>query len=162
MAIITIKHDDKRNKKWLAVAPDWIKGANKDDSFVATNGTTGTMDYWYYDSPDIEDLISHLSKKIIDKYESEKFKYILFQIYSAINGSGNIHDIYYKDVKHLTFIINNFKTDNILTRKFNYFFPPTETYKNKKRILYLLIALQHISCDESGEINLKIPTVCNH
>jgi hypothetical protein len=159
MAIFTIQMDTSRNENRLVVAPDWVNGASKDDAFVMSTATDGTMSSWYYDEFDIRNMITYLSKKLTDKYESEKFKNILFQLHSVINGSGNIQDIYYKDIEYLTYIINSFRPDNIITRKFNFYLPPSKTYKEKQRLLYVLVALQHVSCEKSGRLDLRIPTV---
>jgi len=52
-----------------------------------------------------------------------------------------------------------FQQDDIVTKKINYYLPPTKSHKSKQRILYLLISLQHYVCERFDLLNLRIPTV---
>ncbi len=159
MALFTIQMDTNRSKNQLVVAPDWVLGASEGEAFVYSTGTVGTISSWSYDEFDIRSLITYLCRKITDKHESDIFKHILFQLHSVINGSGNIQDIFNRNLDYFTYQINTFMPDNIITRKINYFFPTTKTHCEKRSVLYVLVALQHVICEKSGRLDLRIPTV---
>lgn len=161
MAILSIEPNAYRYRgtNHLSVAPDWILGANEHFYFVGSTGTTGTMDIWRYDEYDLKEMIEFLSKKIIGKHEANIFRDILFELHSLLKGGGSMSAVFNKDIEYFTYLIKIFQPDDILTRKINHYLPPTKSHKQKYRILYLLVSLQHLICEKAGCLDLRIPTV---
>lgn len=158
MAIFEIKTEGKHSKV-LAVAPDFVIGDNIDYCFMATSSTHGNMDVWLYNEESIKKIIEYLDRKNFDKFEASLFKDIFFKIYNLFNGVGDKDKLFSIKLDDFTYFLNSFKTDNIIAKKLNYFLPMSDSHKTKQRILYILITIQHVICEQISKKHLKMQTV---
>ncbi len=155
MALFEVRIDTAHNENLLVVAPDWVLGADASGAFVHSTASDGDMDSWQYDAFYIRNMISSLSRKKFHREEAEIFKDILFKLHCAVNGGSITVNLLYGNLEYFTYTIKRYMRTNIITRKIKYYFPPTKSYKEKKTLLYMMIALQHILCQKSSKLDLR-------
>lgn len=157
-AIFAISDDS--GDKILIARPDWITGASSKDSYVSsTLRSSNTMPIYKYHHYNIVDFIEYLSSRIIDKYYANYFKHLLYEIFVCMRSDKDLNIDFALNIERFTYNLSMFMKTNVFTKKYNYFFPKTDSYIKKRNIVYLLISLQHVVCNKLDQLDIKIPVV---